>query len=268
MKGIIPSERHPILAHIVFSIVLMGSMLTLKPLFAQVPSIPQIPAFLPTVDQVSAFQAIPLDGTWMISSIRKKIRIEARRAYEVDSWVHLFVLKVEPSMVIIKNITPTGPGAYSGEDLPLMGKWTAKSLADRSLSVTVAAMMPVNYKLIPIQLDNPQWYAQEMKAAGLVVPTSAPSATPGYQFTPPGGGSAPSAPRLIDPHQQAHHPLLPRLLDRVRVVRIAKKPNTIRLPTRFVATKETSNNETIYHYWTECPSFICIGFGANQFVCG
>lgn len=200
MSGIFPFRQRPILARIVCAIVLIGSVTISSPLSAQMPTIPQIPAFLPTVDQVVATQAMPLDGTWLINSIRKKIRIEAGRAYAVDSWLHLFVLKVEPSMVVIKNIMPTGPGTYSGDDLPLMGKWTAKSQADRSLSVSVAGTLgPVNYKLTPMQLDNPQWYAQEMQAAGLIAPANAPSAPPSYQLTPPPGGSAPSAPPSYRP---------------------------------------------------------------------
>jgi hypothetical protein len=209
MNGTPPAERHPKLARIVCAIVLIGSVLISSPLSAQMPAVPQIPAFLPTVDQVAATQRMPLDGTWLINSIRKKIRIEAGRAYAVDSWVHLFVLKIDPGMVVIKNIVPTGPGNYSGEDLPLMGKWAAKSLADRSLSVTVAGTFgPVNYKLIPMQLDNPQWYAQEMQAAGLTVPTGAPSAQPSYQFTPPGGG-APSAPPAYRPPPAGAPPASP-----------------------------------------------------------
>jgi hypothetical protein len=200
MNGITLAGRRSVLARIVFAIVIISSVTISSPLSAQMPTIPQIPAFLPTMDQVAPSQAMPLDGTWLISSIRKRIRIEAGRAYAVDNWVHLFVLKVEPSMVVINNIIPTGPGAYSGEDLPLMGKWTAKSQADRSLSVSVAGTLgPVNYKLTPMQLDNPQWYAQEMQAAGLVVPANAPSAPPSYQLTPPPGGSAPSAPPAYRP---------------------------------------------------------------------
>ncbi|MEE4299953.1 MAG: hypothetical protein V2J24_10975, partial [Pseudomonadales bacterium] len=153
--------------------------------------IPQIPAFLPGIDQVPATQAMPLDGTWLISSIRKKIRIEAGRAYVIDPWVHLFLLKVEPGMVVLRNIAPTAPGTYGGEDLPLMGALTARVQADRSLAVSVqGALGPVNYKLIPMQLDNPQWYAQEMQAAGLAAPQTAPPSI--YQPAPPPG--MPTAP--------------------------------------------------------------------------
>ena len=150
--------------------------------------IPQIPAFLPYSDQVAATQPMPLDGTWLISANRKKIRIEGGRAYAMDGWLHLFVLKVEPGMVVIKDIRPTAAGAYSGEDLPLMGQFTARVQADRSLAVTVAgAMGPINYKLTPLQLDNPQWYAQEMSAAGLSVPPSYAGGGSGYQPSPPPG---------------------------------------------------------------------------------
>jgi len=158
------------------------------PATAQViPQVPQIPAFLPMFDSIAPTPPQPLDGTWLITSIRKKIRIEGGRAYAVDGWVHMMVLKVEPGMVVIKDIAPTAPGKYTGNDLPLLGTWDARVEADRSIAVTVkTAMMPISYKLVPMQLDNPQWYAQEMQAAGLSVPSInyAPQA-PGYQPAPP-----------------------------------------------------------------------------------
>lgn len=169
----------------------------------QIPQIPQIPAFLPTVDQVAATQSMPLDGTWLINTIRKKIRIEAGRAYAVDGWTHMFVLNIQPGMVVIKNIAPTGPGTYQAEDLPLLGTWTARVQRDRSLSISVAtALAPVNYRLIPVQIDNPQWYAQEMQAVGLTPPAGAPPARPAYRFTQPGGGGAPPQQQPVTPPQQ------------------------------------------------------------------
>jgi hypothetical protein len=168
---------------------------------AQMGQVPQVPAFLPTVDQVAASQAMPLDGTWLVSTIRKKIRIEAGRAYAVDGWTHLFVLNIQPGMVVIRDVVPSGPGVYAAEDLPLMGKWTAKVQPDRSLAVTVAgALGPASYKLIPVQIDNPQWYAQEMEAAGLTAPATAP-VKPAYRFTPPPGGAPqePDAPAASEP---------------------------------------------------------------------
>ena len=169
------------------AVIILLCAVSLSPATAQTPAVPEIPAFLPMVDSVPATQAMPLDGTWLINTLRKKIRIEAGRAYAVDDWLHLFVLKIDPGMVVIKDITPTGPGAYSGQDLPLAGAWNAKVQADRSLSVSVAGLLgPANYKLIPVQLDNPQWYAQEMAAAGLNPPQQSYQPSPSsYQPTPP-----------------------------------------------------------------------------------
>lgn len=165
---------------------------TIGTLQAQIPQAPQIPAFLPRADQVPVTQSMPLDGTWIINTIGKKIRIEGGRAFAIDGWLHLFVLDIQPGMVVIKNIIPTGPGQYSAEDLPLMGKWTADVQADRSIKVTVAgAIGPVSYKLTPTQIDNQQWYDQEMQSAGLKAPSANPGNQPSYQFTPAAGSEPP-----------------------------------------------------------------------------
>ncbi|MGV7221932.1 MAG: hypothetical protein ACQ9MH_10425 [Nitrospinales bacterium] len=109
-----------------------------------------------------------IDGTWTINTINKRIRIDKGRAYAIDGWVHLFTLKIEPGMVVIKNIAQSAPGIYVGDDLPLMGKWQARFEADKSLSIKVAGSMgPINYKLIPVQVDSPDWIYKEMIVAGL-----------------------------------------------------------------------------------------------------
>lgn len=189
---------------------LLGTLGIAMPATAQVvPQVPQIPAFLPMFDSIAPTPPQPLDGTWLITSIRKKIRIEGGRAYAVDGWVHMMVLKVEPGMVVIKDIAPTAPGKYTGNDLPLLGTWDARVEADRSIAVTVkTAMMPISYKLVPMQLDNPQWYAQEMQAAGLSVPRydHAPRA-PGYQPAPPAYQPAPPG---TPPQPPASPPPSPR----------------------------------------------------------
>jgi hypothetical protein len=188
--------------------VTVASVCALTPASAQVPTIPQVPAFLPTVDQVAPTQAMPLDGTWLINTIGKKIRIEAGRAYAVDSWVHLFVLKIDPLMVVIEKITPTGPGEYAGQDLPLMGPWKAKVGADRSLTVSVAgALGPASYRLIPVQLDNPQWYQQEMAAAGLAAPQQGyQPQQPAYEPKPP---SYQTQQPTVEPQQPVYRPAPP-----------------------------------------------------------
>ena len=195
--------------------VLLFAVLT-APAQAQTPEIPQIPAFLPTADQVPAAQPMPLDGTWLVNTIRKKIRIEGGRAYAVDPWVHMFVLKVEPGMVVLRDIAPAAPGKYTGSDLPLMGQLTATVQPDRSLAVSVqGALMPVQYQLIPVQLDNPQWYAQEMTAAGLAAPpaVTAPGASqpapPAYQPAPPPQAYQPPAQRPVPQQPPAYTPAPP-----------------------------------------------------------
>ena len=132
------------------------------------PASAQTPAFLPAVASVPPTQRMALDGTWTINTIHKRVRIEAGRAYAVDSWLHLFVLKIEPGMVVIQNIRPTGPGRFVGDDLPLVGQWTATLQADRTIRVSVAGIVgPTGYTMTPVQLDDPNWYAHEMSLAGL-----------------------------------------------------------------------------------------------------
>ncbi len=206
MKSCLSAGWRPVLAPFLLACTLIISAGVLSPLSAQT----QIPAFLPTVGEVSPGQPMPLDGTWLINTINKKIRIEAGRAYAVDGWLHLFVLKIEPGMVVIRDITPTAPGEYSGEDLPLMGKWNAKVVADRSLSVTVAgAMGPISYKLVPIQLDNREWYSKEMVVAGLITEPP-PQTSPPAMFLQPGEPEPPayqpSPPPVSEPEPPAYQP--------------------------------------------------------------
>jgi len=113
-----------------------------------------IPAFLPMANSIPVTGASEIDGEWRINTIGKRIRIEQGRAYAVDDWLHLGVLHVQPNMVVIRNITPDGMGGYTGEDLPLMGKWQATLASDGALNVTVAgALGPVSYRLLPVAVD-------------------------------------------------------------------------------------------------------------------
>ena len=164
------------------------SLVGIADIIPGIPDVPKIPAFLPTMDQVPASQPMPIDGTWLLPTIGKKIRIDSGRAYAIDSWLHLFVLDIQPGMVVWKDIVPTGPGQYGGEDLPLMGRFTAKVGADRSMSVSVAGMLgPVTFKAIPIQLNNDHWYSQEMQAAGLGGQQFNGQRQGNYQMSPPPG---------------------------------------------------------------------------------
>jgi len=148
--------------------------------------VPQVPAFLPFVTDVPMTQKLPIDGEWVISTIRKRIRIEGGRAYALDPWVHLFVLKVEPLMVVLKDMQRTGPGQYTGQDLPLLGAFTASIAPDGSLSVSVAgAMGAARYSLIALRLDDPQSFAQERSGQYVPPPPSQAPQQPYPQPAPP-----------------------------------------------------------------------------------
>ncbi|MCZ4303908.1 hypothetical protein O4G98_04115 [Zoogloeaceae bacterium G21618-S1] len=122
---------------------------------AQAPQLPQIPAFLPTSASVPAGAAMDIDGEWMIDAIGKRIRIEGGRAYAVDPWLHMFVLQVQPGMVVIQNIQRVGDGRYVGDDLPLIGRFEALRDASGALNVTVASVLgAVRYQLQPVSLDH------------------------------------------------------------------------------------------------------------------
>jgi len=151
--------------------------------------VPKVPAFLPNIAATPPTSgATPIDGTWLIGAISKKIRIEKGRSYAVDGWQHLFVLDIQPGMVVGKDIQPTAPGKYTGYDLPWMSKFTLDVTASGGLAMNIQAVTPINLDLVPVQLDNQAWFNQEMQAAWLqpAVPTT-PSAPPAYQFTPPPG---------------------------------------------------------------------------------
>jgi hypothetical protein len=122
---------------------------------AQTQQIPQIGALLPSIVEVPAGDPLVIDGLWKISSIDKLIRIDRGRAYAIDGWVHLFVLKIQPGMVVLRHLKETGEGAFTGEDLPLAGALEAKLTGDRLLDVKVAGKLgPARYQLIPQQLDE------------------------------------------------------------------------------------------------------------------
>jgi len=115
-----------------------------------------IPAFLPMADSVPRSESLDIDGVWRVNTIDKRIRIEDGRAYAVDDWLHLFTLHIMPNMVVIRNIQEDGAGGYTGEDLPLMGKWQARLADDGALDVFVAgALGPASYRLLPVESDGP-----------------------------------------------------------------------------------------------------------------
>lgn len=124
--------------------------------FAQAAGIPQMNAFLPNKATVAATERMDIDGVYMISTIGKAIRIERGRAYAVDSWLHMLTLKVQPDMVVMRNIQQTGPTTYVADDLPLMGKADMTVSPDGAIAVTVAGSVgPAQYVLVPAAGTTP-----------------------------------------------------------------------------------------------------------------
>ena len=179
----------------------------------QAAGVPQIPAFLPDRYSVAKSQPLPIDGVWLVNTIRKKIRIEAGRAYAVDSWLHLFVLKVMPDMVVIKDVQRTGPGQYIAQDLPLMGAATMQLDAQGNLAVTVqGALGPARYVLQRLEAQYPEALSAEISAAGMtpvgiapapVTPLPAPITAPPAAPPP---GSLPGMPGTLPPTTPAPAP--------------------------------------------------------------
>ncbi len=158
---------------------------------AQTPVNPTVPAFLPMASAVPKTQPLAVDGTWTITSIGKRIRIEAGRAYAVDPWVHMFVLQIQPGMVVLEDLRSTSPGHYVGKDLPLMGQLKADLTPDGNLNVTVAgAFGPANYQLAPVEIDDRPWFARARSGEPRLPAAGAPAPNQPYVKNPPAAGQA------------------------------------------------------------------------------
>ena len=161
-------RRHyhqPFLRWILGITLLMSGLTVSVNSHAQTMQVPEVGAFLPSVVEVRPSEPMIIDGLWKISSINKMIRIDRGRAYAIDGWTHLFILKIKPGMVVIQNISKTDEGFYSGDDLPLSGPFKARLTGDRLLDVTVAgALGEVRYQLIPQQLDDEAAFTAAVKA--------------------------------------------------------------------------------------------------------
>ncbi|MCP5368362.1 MAG: hypothetical protein H6907_09865 [Hyphomicrobiales bacterium] len=151
-----PSTRRGagrLLAALLLAAAALGAALGVA--LAPAPASAQVPAFLPMKDAVEPGPVLPTDGVWTISTIGKRIRIEAGRAYAVDPWLHLFVLQVQPDMVVLRNFRQAGPGTFTADDLPLLGPATFRLTSDGRLNATVQGSLgPVGYVLIPQQVDD------------------------------------------------------------------------------------------------------------------
>ncbi len=130
---------------------------------ADAAGIPRMDAFLPDRYSVEETGALPIDGVWMISANRKKIKIEQGRAYALDPWLHLLTLKIQRDMVVMQDFQRLGPGKYQADDLPLLGPATMQLEQNGNLSVFVAgALGPVRYRLIKRDVDDSDLFETEL----------------------------------------------------------------------------------------------------------
>lgn len=111
--------------------------------------VPVMDGFLPYSTAVPATAPMAIDGTYAISTIGKRIRIEGGRAYAVDGWLHMMSLRIKPGMVVMRNFTETGNGTYQADDLPLMGRATLSEMPNGSLQVSIKGTIPAQYVLVP-----------------------------------------------------------------------------------------------------------------------
>ncbi len=130
------------------------------------PAAAQIPAFLPDKNSVPETRAMPIDGTWRVSTLgNKRIRIEQGRAYSLDPWVFMFVLQVQPNMVVSKDYRRIEAGKYTMFDLPLQGPGTLQLLPDGSINVSVKGSWgPVTFVLTQDEIDDPASLDAEIAA--------------------------------------------------------------------------------------------------------
>jgi len=125
-----------------------------------------IEGFLPNKRDVASTDPLPIDGIWKISTINKRIRIREGRAHALDGWTHAFILKVQPDMVVLKNMKRTGPGQYEADDLPLLAKAQLELQPGGNINVKVGTVpFSTSYQLLRETLDDVE--AMEAEQAAL-----------------------------------------------------------------------------------------------------
>ncbi|MEO0425707.1 MAG: hypothetical protein AAF184_25480 [Pseudomonadota bacterium] len=123
----------------------------------------QTPAALPNKSSVPVRESSPIDGTWTISTLGKRIRFEGGRAYAVDPWTHAVFWQIQPDMVVLQNLRRLEPGAWIADDLPLAGPAQMKLATDGNIDVKVkGALFGVSYRLLRSAVDDDAWLADEM----------------------------------------------------------------------------------------------------------
>lgn len=121
-----------------------GTVLSATPVHAQ------LAAGLPDMNSVAPGEATDADGTYVVSTINKRITIENGRAYVVDPWTQALFFRVKPGMVTLQNFRQTGPDRFEADDLPMMGKVVFHRQPNGTLQgVVQGAMGEAKYALVP-----------------------------------------------------------------------------------------------------------------------
>lgn len=118
----------------------------------------QIPAALPDIASVAPGDATDADGTYVVSTINKRITIEKGRAYVVDPWNTALIFTVKAGMVTLQNFRQTGPDTFEADDLPMMGKvvfnrqpnGTLQGVVQGTMGEAKYALVPTDYAEAPI----------------------------------------------------------------------------------------------------------------------
>ena len=121
---------------------------------APAPAQAQIPGLLPSIDDVTPRGDLPIDGVWRIRENDELIVIEQGHAYALDGWVHAFVFQIMPRQVVIRDLSETADGTFTGDDLPLMSRVELTPMDDGTLRGRTSGLIPVTYTLEPA--DDPR----------------------------------------------------------------------------------------------------------------
>jgi len=122
---------------------------------------------LPKVTDVAPGAPLPIDGIYILQENGKRYRMEAGRSWILEPLV-IGPVRTDPGQVTARDILQTGPTTYHGDDLGTGGPTTITAHADRLTMVTRGPLGLVNYTLLPVELDAPDWYAAQLESDRLV----------------------------------------------------------------------------------------------------
>lgn len=167
--------------------ILLAGLIATGSLAASSTAKGQVRALLPMASEVEEGAPTDADGTYIVSTINKRITIENGRAYVVDPWTHALVLRVHRGMVTLQNFRQTGPDTFEADDLPMMGKVVFFRQPNGALQgVVKGAFGEAKYVLVPTDYaDAP---VDEDPGLGAPPPPSAPSEPRVYKLYLSGSG--------------------------------------------------------------------------------